>query len=255
MTTTPLQILNILGFIGVIITNYLANALPIAGRATGEVSDIYFNFFTPAGFTFAIWGIIYLLLLGFIVVQSRNLFNRAEGPEFVSRIGLWFFTSCMANIAWLLAWHHLQIEISVPIMLLIFGSLLNIHLKLGLRPEDTIQRWMVNLPFNVYLGWISVALVANIAALLTAYEWQGWGISPMNWTTIMFAAITAIALFMLFKRQNIPYALVAIWALYGIHRQHQVEYTASLATATLVAMIIIGAGILFQLYRQRQLES
>ncbi|MEM6264819.1 MAG: hypothetical protein AAGI38_20065, partial [Bacteroidota bacterium] len=171
MSPRILQVLNIIGLIGVITVNYLANALPIGGRTTGELSAFYPNLFVPAGITFAIWGVIYLALIGFIIYQAKGLFGSKTGPGALQRIGIWFFVSCLGNAGWIIAWHNLQIELSLLIMLVILGSLIVIYNRQVKRvPDSTADRWLAQFPFQLYLGWISVATIANATALLVSYK-------------------------------------------------------------------------------------
>ena len=121
--TRALAILNLTGFILVILMNGLANGLPINGKTTGELSAQYPNLFVPAGFTFSIWGLIYLLLLLFVIRQIREAYGRPEQENVVQKIGVWFFISCLANAGWILAWHHELVFLSVPIMTVLFITL------------------------------------------------------------------------------------------------------------------------------------
>jgi hypothetical protein len=162
-----LAIANVLFFVAVIIVNYLATSLPINGLSTGELSDFYPNLFTPAGFTFSIRGIIYLFLFAFVVRQLIDLRSK-NSKEITKKIGIWFILSCIANIAWIYARHYQQVLLSVIIMIIYLLILIkitnNIHIgkKLGSRKDKIFAQ----VPFSILLGWISVATIANVAALL-----------------------------------------------------------------------------------------
>jgi hypothetical protein len=214
------QLLNLLGLLMVITINFLANALPIGGKTTGELSALYPSLFTPAGYVFAIWGLIYLQLIIFVVYQMRGLFSDPKkfGNRFLYRIDLWFFVSCMGNATWIFAWHHQVIWLSMAVMLVILSSLIIIYLRLGIghRIAGKSERYLVHLPFSVYLGWITVATIANAATLLIHYNWQGAGIAEESWTTIMIAAATLITVVILFTRKDLFFSLVIIWAFSGI---------------------------------------
>ncbi len=245
---TVFVIFNALAFVAVLVMNYLANALPIAGRTPGGVSDLFPTLFTPAGFTFSIWGVIYLLLLGFSVCQFR-FFNKPT-PVFLQKIGWLFVLSSAANIAWLLAFHHLQIGLSMLIMLALLGSLLAIYLRL--ETEGTAQRWLVRLPFSVYLGWVTVATIANASILLTHLGWDGSPGGAQFWTVVVLAAAVGIGLWALFSRRDFGFALVIVWALFGIFSKR----TANLGTedgaveiAAATGMALLGLGIIYRLIK------
>ncbi|MCB0520486.1 MAG: tryptophan-rich sensory protein [Saprospiraceae bacterium] len=241
------QILNILGFIGVLVMNYLANALPLGGRNTGEISGLYPTLFTPTGLTFAIWGLIYLLLAVFIVLQSRGLFQKDKPTQsFVDAIGPWFFINCLANMAWLLAWHHLMIGLAMVIMLVILASLIIIYerLQIGRVEPGAGVKYGVFMPFSVYLGWITVATIANASILLTDIGWDGFGISPVIWTVIMLVIGTLLGMIMLFQRRDIAYALVLVWAFAGIYAAVKMNDEANLVAKTAVSLatlLVLGA--------------
>jgi len=220
MKIKAFQTLNILGFILVIVVNVLANALPIAGRNTGEVSALYPSLFTPAGFTFSIWGVIYLLLFVFVIYQARGFFGKANEltSKLVTQIGIWFFISCLANASWILVWHHQMITPSLLIMLIILYSLIKIYLNLGIgkSTENSSQSNLVQIPFSVYLGWITVATIANVSIFLINIGWNGFNLSPVFWTVLVIGTATAITILTLIKRKDIFFSLVILWAFFGI---------------------------------------
>jgi hypothetical protein len=243
MKVKTLQTLNIIGFMVVIVVNTLANALPIAGKNTGEVSALYPSLFTPAGFTFSIWGVIYLLLLIFVIYQAKGLFGKANEltSKLVTQIGIWFFISCIANASWIFVWHHQMISASLLIMLVILFSLIKIYLNLeiGKSTESGSQSYLVKIPFSVYLGWISVATIANASIFLINIGWKGFGLSPEFWTVLIIAAAIAITILMLIKRKDIFFSLVILWAFFGI-----ISKRMSISTEPFQAIIIsLGIGM------------
>lgn len=212
-----LAFLNILGFILVVTVNALANTLPINGYTTGALSDLYPNLFVPAGITFSIWGIIYLFLGAFTIYQSKIFISKAA-PKSLRLVGLWFFINCLANAGWILAWHHKMVWLSVGIMLLLLASLIIIYQNLGIgfRTVSTIEKWCVHAPFSIYLGWISIATVANITALLVHINWNGFGLPPNFWAAALIFVATFLALIMLYRKGDWLYNLVVLWAFAGI---------------------------------------
>jgi len=253
-TKSPLLVLaNILSLAAVLVVNYLANALPIAGRTPGGVSDMFPTLFTPAGFTFSIWGVIYLLLLGFVIYQAR--FFAKERPVFMQKIGWLFVLSCAANIGWLFAFHHLQIGLSMLVMLALLGSLLVIYLRLdiGRAAAFPAERWLVNLPFSIYLGWVTVATIANISILLTHLGWDGEPGGPQLWTVITIAAAVTLGLIALFFRRDFGYAGVLIWALFGIYSKRISDFGTDdgmVEMAAIIGMVLLGLGVVYRIFKR-----
>lgn len=235
-----LQIINIIGFIAVVAVNILANALPINGKNTGELSDLYPNFFVPAGYVFSIWLVIYLLLLAFSVYQASP---KRRGAEYMERIGYFFVFSCIANIIWIFLWHYEMVFPSLIAMIMILGSLIMIYLRLDIgRNESTRdEKLYVHLPFSVYLGWITVATIANVVALLVSINWNRFGISEVAWTMIMIAVAVFLTLINIETRSDIGYTSVIIWALGGIIvKQSEIQnivYTAGFGIILLVSYL------------------
>ncbi|HKK77747.1 MAG TPA: TspO/MBR family protein [Saprospiraceae bacterium] len=246
MSEKLLQILNIVGFIAVIATNALANALPIAGRTTGEVSDLYPNLFTPAGITFSIWGIIYLALLVFIVLQSRGLFSRRPAPEYVVSIGPFFFINCLLNVGWILVWHHLLVILSVFIMLGLLGTLLVIYRRL--QGYSWRGFGLIRLPFSLYFAWICVATIANVTVLLVDAGYRGAPLDPSVWTSILVGIAAVLGGFFLFREEDPVFPLVIIWALIGIILKLRVSFDWTFAPI-IVALIGIGVLVVGDLWR------
>ncbi len=206
------RILNWVGLIVVLIVNGLATTLPLNGRTTAEISDSIPTLFTPAGYVFSIWGVIYLLLLAFAWYQTR------AGEELHQRIGYWFAASCVFNSAWIVAWHYGQYILSLLIMLGLLVTLLAIYLRLGIgrRQVSPAEKRWVHVPFGTYLGWISVATVANVSAVLYLQGWTGAPLNPEWWTVIMVIVAALLGLAMIQLRREVAYPLVIVWALVGI---------------------------------------
>ncbi len=240
--------LNILALVATVVVNALANILPFNGQTTGQISDRFQVFFVPAGYVFSIWSVIYLALLAFIVYQV--LPGQRENPR-LGRVGYLFVLSCLANMAWLFLWHYEVFALSLLAMAALLACLIGVYLRLeiGRARVPTAERWFVHVPFSIYLGWITVATIANATSLLDYLRWNGWGISPEAWTVIMLAAVVAIALAMSLTRGDVAYLLVLIWALAGIAVKHVatpvVAVSAWVATGLVALMLVLGA-ILFR---------
>ena len=213
------QISVILTIAATIVVNTLANALPINGQNTGEISDRFRVYFVPAGYVFSIWGLIYLGLIAFAIFQV--LPSQRENPR-LRATGWWITLGGLANIAWIFLWHYEQFPLTVVAMLILLGSLIATYLRLGIGRSSvsTIQKWAARVPFSIYLGWITVATVANITSVLDYLKWDGIGIAPEIWMAIILIAVLVIAALMNFTRRDIAYALVLLWALAGIAIKH-----------------------------------
>jgi benzodiazapine receptor len=240
------QVVNVLAVVATIAINGLANALPLNGLTTGEISDRFQVYFVPAGYVFSIWGLIYLALVAFAVYQA--LPAQRDNPR-LRRIGTLFALSCLANVAWLFLWHYEVFALTPVAMVALLLSLIAIYLRLeiGRAPVSAAERWLAHVPFSIYLGWVTVATIANVTSVLDYANWGGWGISPEAWTVIMLVAGTAIAATVGLTRRDFAYMLVIVWAFAGIAVKHAatpVVATAAWVTAAVVAAAIIAVGAL-----------
>jgi hypothetical protein len=233
-------------FVGVIAVNGAANALPINGLTTGAVSDLYPNLFTPAGFAFSIWGLIYLGLLAFLI---RILMT--SDTALLRKLFPWFAINCLANMAWIFAWHHLQVVISLALMLVLLMSLIKLTEQLRSCTRSSKETRFFNAVFEVYLGWITVATVANFTALLVSFNWNALGISEEHWMLIILPVIVVIAIFMYSKHTTAVYLLPIIWAFYGIHVKHVGVFQGQFSLVITAVTLSIAALILSIIIKNR----
>ncbi|MDP2454608.1 MULTISPECIES: tryptophan-rich sensory protein [unclassified Kaistella] len=249
-----LQISNGLFLVFTIIFNYLSNTGIFNGKTIANVSNQYHNLFTPAGYAFSIWGFIYLLLIGFVFYTGRSLFNpsKNESDGFVEKIGWWFVVSCLANCAWILTWLYDFTGLSVIVLLIAFISLLIILMEELKYNSGNAQKWFVNFPFQIYAGWVSVALIAAVAAWLTKIEWSGLGISDVSWTIILIIIASLIHTFMTWKKNAPVFAFVAVWALVAIAMANK-EVNQEIYLAALIAAIIIFISSCFKILKKKSL--
>jgi hypothetical protein len=236
-----LQIANGIAFIAVIIINYLSATGAFNGVNVAEVSGRYHNLFTPADYAFSIWSLIYIALLGFVIYQGLSLFKKNADDSIVLDIGWWFVLSCIANCLWIISWIYGWIGISVLIMIFLLFSLIQIILKTNMEMElISIKKIALTWwPFCLYAGWITVALIADIAAWLTKIGWPGFGLSEMGWAIIMILIAGGINVAMIWTRNMREFALVGIWGLAAI----AVANWSSIQAVAYAAIIL--AGILF----------
>lgn len=221
---------NTLAFVVMIVINTLANMLPINGKTTGELSDQYPNLFVPAGITFSIWAVIYVLLLAFIV---RQYFTRFRGKA--EMLG-WFVTiNFLLNALWIIAWHYEYVLFSLLIMISLLMTLVVINNELRNSAD-----WMMRLTFGIYMGWICLATIANITALLVANHWTGFGISEQTWAMAVIIVGAIVGAGVMYKLTNPFLMLALIWGFYGIVLKRQTDYPA-IAITSYAGMVIVLA--------------
>ncbi|MDC7994814.1 tryptophan-rich sensory protein [Altibacter sp. HG106] len=241
-----LQIANIIAFLATIFVHYASNTGAINNTTIGNVSDSLNTLFTPAGYAFSIWGVIYLLLAGFVFYQSRSLWKKVRDDAFVLKTGWWFVLSCVANMLWVIFWLYGYVGVSVLAMAVLLFSLLKIvmnnRMELWDAPISVIAfLWW---PFVFYSGWVTVASIVNVAAYLTSENWDGFGLSETIWTVIMIVVAVLINLVVTWTRNMREFALVGAWALVGIGMANQATDTTLAATAFIAAGILcVSSGI------------
>jgi hypothetical protein len=235
-----MKYINLVLFAGIIVMNYLANALPLNHKTTGQISDSIPNLFVPAGITFSIWGVIYLLLMAYCIVQFREV-NRAISFN----IGWLFGVSCILNALWIVFWHYGKFPLSLTVMLGLLVSLIYINLIIKGLPYGIIKA-----SFGIYLGWICIATIANVTALLVHYNWQGLGLSEESWTIIMISTGALIASITLYRLNNPFIGLSIIWAFAGIILKRHYDYR-SIVIASATGIFIAGITTIYTFFRTR----
>ena len=226
-----------------IVINILANALPINGLNTGQISDTFKVYFVPAGYVFSIWGIIYIGLIAYAVYQA--LPAQRANPR-LQATGWWVVLGGLANCAWIFLWQYELFVGTVGAMLILLASLIMVYLRLhiGQTKVSTGETWAVRIPFSIYLGWITVATVADISDVLWFVKWNQFGISAAAWMVVILGAVLIIAGLMNFLRRDVAYALVILWALAGIAArfpQAGIVTIATWVTFALVAASLVAA--------------
>jgi hypothetical protein len=243
MKNTVHQIIILVAIAVTIAINILADALPINGTHTAAISNSFQAYFVPAGYVFAIWGIIYIGLIAYAVFQL--LPAQRENPR-LQAAGWWIVLGAAANCAWIFLWHYELFGWTLLAMLILLGSLIVTYLKLGIRRTKVTaaEQWTVHVPFSIYLGWISVATIANVSDVLVFYHWDRFGHSAGAWMIAILGVVAVLAAVINFIRRDIAYALVILWALAGIavNFPHQGTITTAIwAAFGLVALTLVGA--------------
>jgi TspO/MBR family len=220
--------------------NILADALPINGLNTGRISDSFHVYFVPAGYVFAIWGIIYIGVLAYSVYQA--LPAQRENPR-MQATGWWVVLGGLANSIWIFLWHYQQFVGTLGAMLVLLASLIAVYVQLGVGQSKvtTSETWAVRVPFSIYLGWITVATVANVSDVLDFVKWNQFGISSEAWMVVILAAVLLIAGLMNFLRRDVAYALVILWALAGIAAKF--PQAGIVTSATWVVFALVAASL------------
>jgi len=242
------QIAVILSVIATIAVNGLANALPLNGQTTGEISDRFPVLFVPAGYVFSIWGIIYVGMIVFAAYQA--LPGQRENPR-LRGAGTLFALSGIANIAWLFLWHYEQFLWTVVAMAALLVLLILTYLQLGIGGTRVPagETWLIRVPISLYLGWITVATIANVTSVLYHLGWNGGRLGPQPWTIIMLAVTVLVSAAMALTRGDVAYLLVIIWAVTGIAIKHAgvpavaPVVTAAWVAAGFVALLVVVAMI------------
>ena len=242
------QFANLLTVILALTVNVLAATLPLNGQNTAEISDRFQVYFVPAGYVFSIWGIIYLGWIAFTIFQ----FQRSQKKSLrLRRLGYLFALSNIANAAWLFCWHYNMFGLSVLVMLALLGLLIASYLRLNVNRTSITRTeyWSVDVMFSVYLGWITVATVANITDWLYFIGWDGFGISAPVWAVIMLAVASLLGLAMAITRRDVGYLAVLVWAFIGIAVK-QTSAPMVVTSAWIAAGFMAGLAI-FSLIRRR----
>lgn len=244
---------NIAAFIVVVIINGLAGATSIiGGRNTAQVSNSFPTLITPAGYVFSIWGIIYILLGVFVFYQALP---SQQGKGFQSKIGWLFVLSSIANVVWLFLWQFEFLTLTVPIMFLLLASLIFIYVRLGIGRQKAppMEKIAVFVPFSFYLGWITIASIADVATTLVSLNWDGFGLSAQTWATLIVILVLIITTLVIAIRKDVAYALVIIWALVGIGFNHSSNSAVFFLTeiSALIVAVLLASWILLTKLRKK----
>lgn len=245
-----LQIGNIFAVIATIVINLLANAIPIGGNTTGELADLYENLFVPAGYVFSIWFFIYVLITIFAIYQAKDLIkSEKEDLPFIEKISFFFIVGSLGNILWIFFWHYRVLIGSVIAILILFFSLFIIYwnLEIGISDAPRNEKLYVHLPISVYFGWLTVATVAQITALLVDLGVPSFGFLAELLTILVIVVVVIITLLVLFTRKDVAYTLVIIWASVGIFVK-QLTLNLLISISGLIAAIVVGVVLIYIVY-------
>lgn len=239
-----------------IVVNALANILPINNLTTGEISDSYPNLFAPAGITFSIWGIIYLLLGIYTLYQlTLNKVSR-EKQNFYRELNLYFIATSVINSFWIFAWHYKLTVITVVLMLGLLVSLTKIADIINTAKLNFKEKLLIKVPFGVYFGWITIATIANITVLLVSLSWDGFGLPESLWMIVILLVGAVISMWRTIIDKNIAYGLVPLWAYFGIWIRHTSpdgfnSVYKDVLTTIIICMILFIAVYAYLIYKRK----
>ena len=231
---------NLAAFVLVVVLNVMSNALPINGQTMPEISAKYPSLFTPAGFTFSIWGVIYLALLLFVIYQALPSQRSNEKIAGISRL---FQVNCVANASWIVAWHYDLLTISLLIMLVMLVTLILIYRALlgAVEQASITQHLLLHFPFSLYTGWITLATIANISTVQTGNGWDNIGLTAISWTLLKLALAGAIGAAVVLRYGDVVFVLVVAWAAYGISVMQSATPAVSGGALTLSLLALLLA--------------
>lgn len=252
-----LSILNLLFVLTHIMFAYASQVRLAGAKSVGEISDQYNSLFTPAGFTFGIWGVIYTALLisciyHIIIAFGKDVLHEANKD--VEKMGALLVLNNLGAVAWLVAWTNNMIGLALILIVVQLVSLISIHLSLAIRKtgKSWTGAWFTEIPLTIYFSWITIATIANVATYLVFAGWDGWGVSAINWTVIMITVAIVLTAVVIISRKSPVYGLVTMWALYGIISKRRIENAELYNPVIAVAWVGIGVILIvcsFQLLR------
>jgi len=239
-----LAIATLVAIFGTLIVNTLSNFFPPGGENVGEIANTVLAgvLITPENYAFAIWGIIYLGLIAYGIYQLDA--ERRQDPT-LQRVNKLLIVACIAQIIWIFLFTLQQFSLSILAMLGILIPLIGIYLTLNIGRErvSRLGRWAAHIPFSIYLGWISVATIVNVASAFYIGGWNGWGISAVAWTAIMMAVATGLGAMVIWRRADVAFALVVVWALVAIAIRHSdiptIWITAAAGAGVLLVLLVL----------------
>lgn len=250
------KLLIVVTFLAMVTVNALANILPINGIGTGAVSDSYPNLFAPAGLTFAIWGLIYLLLAAHTLYQLGLFLSKETkaNDALLRKTGIVFSISSIINTAWIFSWHYQIIPLSMILMACLLFCLIVIVSAISNAQNLSVrEKLLLRLPFSVYFGWITVATIANATTLLVSIGWDGFGLPESAWAVIILATGALIGAVTSIRFKDVSYGLVLVWAYAGILIKHTSASGFSnqypdVIIAVIACIVVFAGAILYNLF-------
>ena len=250
-----LAIATLVAIVGTLLVNTLSNFFPPGGQNVGEIANTILDgvLITPENYAFAIWGVIYLGLIAYGIYQFEP--DRRREPR-IQRVDKLLIVACVAQIIWIFLFTLQQFALSILAMLGILLPLIGIFLTLDIGRDriSRLGRWTTHIPFSIYLGWISVATIVNIASALYVAGWKGWGLSQVTWTAIMIGVATLLGALVIWRRGDLAFSLVFVWAFVAIATANG-DIPAIWMTAVLGSLLLLGLLVVVKLKRRRKFTA
>jgi hypothetical protein len=248
------QVTTFAAILGSIVVNTFSNLFPLNGVNIAKLSNTLFTpvQIIPANYAFAIWGLIYIGLIAFGIFQLQP--NQRQNPR-LRQGGYLLVWACLAQCVWIYLFLARLFPWSIIAMVGILLPLIGLYTRLRMSSQrlSRRERWFVDSPISIYLGWITVATVVNVAIALYSLNWDGWGIAPSLWTVVMMIVSAAIAALILIQKRDLAYLFVIVWALVAITIRHgNTPMIASTGIGLAIALTLLG---LILKGRHRELSS
>lgn len=235
-----------------LVVSYLSNTDLIGQTSVGGVSERYSTVITPAAYAFSIWGLIYLLLLGFVGYQWYSWIKN-EHSDVVDRTGYYFILSNLANASWVIAWVNGYIGISVGFILVLLGSLIKLVQRLNLEKWDApfpiiLFVWW---PIVIYFGWVILAAVLNIQVFIVSLGWDQETLSAEIFGAVLLALSTVVYLYLIYSRNLRESAVVGAWGLAAI-AVRQSDVNPVVTGVAVVSATVLLINVMIHAFRNRE---
>ena len=245
---TVQKILVVVLFFVMVCINIFAFTIKINGRTTAEIAHSYPNLFTPADYTFSIWGLIYIMLIAFVFYQlgfyGKNRHVLEDELLYQARIIL--MITSLLNIGWLIAWHYDYMALSLMFITLLLISLKIFCKIIRTQHLTTSEKIFIKLPFSIYYGWITIAIAANAVTLLVSIRWGGFGIPNVIRTILLLIFLTSVVIFRAIRNKDLIYCITVLWGYTGVLVKHlekdgfNGQYPQIIGVTTLGMVILAG---------------
>jgi hypothetical protein len=232
-----------------IVVNYYSNIRPFNNKTMADVSNENPTLFTPAGYAFSIWGLIYLSLVIYVI---SSLFPGQKDKDIFDRLSLPLIVISMLSLVWVIIFSYELYALSV----LIIAIMLVLSLILFVRANNWVlehnkDKWL-KLPFGLYAGWLTVATIAAVSVWLYHMGWRGGMLSEADWAIILLIVTLIIGIAVSCKTNNFVYPMVISWAAFAIWvaRRDDYEMVATVAFAVASVLTLWSIGFAVKIYKR-----